>query len=633
MKALANLLGKRSAAASAAPAAPPAAQVTTRQCNASPAPPNPGFMPSVDPGFVSLPVHEALKAHDALLGRIRLCYGSDPTEYERTVLRLIMRYADFVHLLPATPDNHHNVPGGLLQLGLEVGFFALQGTDAHIFSGRSTISVRRHLEPRWRLATFAAGLCAEVHRTLSHVIVTDAAGNAWQPYLMPLAHWMASMSVERYYLKWMPNVQESRGLGVFALPHIIPADMLADLAAENAVVVPHMMASICGMPTYREHNMLDALVRRANALVIDQYLQASVDRYGKPMLGSHLERYLVDALRRLVATNSGWAPNAEKSRVWFGSDGVFLIWPSTAADIRKLLESDQLPGIPKAPETIVEVLLGAGVLEPTSTGQAVWTILPPSTKATAEAVKLASAGILFAGIQPSPQPLAARLEYIPSNEPRPATPPTPGASPSSTEEQPEPSHADKAPVGSQLPLPTMHATTRARRQRGREAGQQGLEAATNPKSQPGIATLPEAFAPKTDQGAQQTDIQTAPHEPFQIDGQARASRLKLNSPFRLPPHIRDALAQIVDSLNEPGSAMACRTTAHGIFIPLAELQRRHIEPSLAMRTLGELRMLVQTSSEAGPIAQQDFGGALTSGLVLRPDLVDGLDASAFLPPA
>ena len=259
------------------------------------------------------------KAHDALLSRIRLCYGSDPAEYERTVLRLIQRYADFVHLLPATPDNHHNVPGGLLQLGLEVGFFALQGTDAHIFSGRSTISVRRHLEPRWRLATFAAGLCAEVHRTLSHVIVTDASGNAWQPYLMSLAQWLSSLGVDRYYLKWMPNVQESRGLGVFALPHIIPADMLADLAADNAVVVPHMMASICGMPTYREHNMLDALVRRANALVIDQYLQASVDRYGKPMLGSHLERYLVDALRRLVATNSSWAPNAEKSRVWFGS--------------------------------------------------------------------------------------------------------------------------------------------------------------------------------------------------------------------------------------------------------------------------------------------------------------------------
>ncbi len=109
--------------------------------------------------------------------------------------------------------------------------------------------------------------------------------------------------------------------------------------------------------------------------------------------------------------------------------------------------------------------------------------------------------------------------------------------------------------------------------------------------------------------------------------------MKLNSPFRLPPHIRDALAQIVDSLNEPGSAMACRTTAHGIFIPLAELQRRHIEPSLALRTLGELCMLVPTASEAGPIVQQDFGGTQTSGLVLRPDLVDGLDASAFLPPA
>lgn len=112
-----------------------------------------------------------------------------------------------------------------------------------------------------------------------------------------------------------------------------------------------------------------------------------------------------------------------------------------------------------------------------------------------------------------------------------------------------------------------------------------------------------------------------------------ANTLRLNSPFRLPPPIREALAQIVDSLNEPGSAMACRTTAHGIFIPLAELQRRSIEPSLALRTLGELRMLVQISAENGPIVQQDFGGAQVPGFVLRPDLVDGLDADAFISPA
>lgn len=632
MKALANLLGKRSASA---PALTPAAQASPHADSARSAGIPHGIMPSVDPGFAALPVQDALKAHDALLSRIRLCYGSDPAEYERTVLRLIQRYADFVHLLPATPDNHHNVPGGLLQLGLEVGFFALQGTDAHIFSGRSTISVRRHLEPRWRLATFAAGLCAEVHRTLSHVIVTDASGNAWQPYLMSLAQWLSSLGVDRYYLKWMPNVQESRGLGVFALPHIIPADMLADLAADNAVVVPHMMASICGMPTYREHNMLDALVRRANALVIDQYLQASVDRYGKPMLGSHLERYLVDALRRLVATNSSWAPNAEKSRVWFGSDGVFLIWPSAAADIRKLLESDQLPGIPKAPETIVEVLLGAGVLHPTSSGRAVWTILPPSSKATVEALRLASAGILFAGIQPSPQPLADRLEYIPSSVQQPAATPPTSVTTATSSAPTTFSQTDNVPIGSQLPLPSIPSTTRSRRQRNRDYGPQSHPTACE-ESPPSIAAKEQVPDPEPDQAVQpqasaQADMQAAP--PGLDDAPPGTSRLKLNSPFRLPASIRDALSQVVDSLNEPGSTMACRTTAHGVFIPLVELQRRNIEPSLALRALSELHMLVLTSAETGPIVQQDFGGAKVPGFVLRPELIDGLDADAFISPA
>lgn len=79
--------------------------------------------------------------------------------------------------------------------------------------------------------------------------------------------------------------------------------------------------------------------------------------------------------------------------------------------------------------------------------------------------------------------------------------------------------------------------------------------------------------------------------------------------------------------------MACRTTAHGVFIPLVELQRRNIEPSLALRALSELHMLVLTSAETGPIVQQDFGGAKVPGFVLRPDLIDGLDADAFISPA
>jgi conjugal transfer pilus assembly protein TraI len=284
--------------------------------------------PASDPGFAAVPVDDLLAGEADLIARIKLCYGIDRDSFERDVLALVRRYAACVHLLPATADNYFSKPGGLLRLGLETAFFSLQGTDAHIFSGRMSISARRQLEPRWRHATFIAGLCCELHRLMSHIIVTDAAGEAWPAFLQPLADWLATRGSERYFLRWRPQAVEARGLGLFALPHVVPPAVMADLSEGNAVIVPHLLASIGGIPVYRDHNILDELVRRSLALVIDRNLVASADRYGSPQYGSHLERYLVDALRRLTSGNSAWIANREKSRLWFGQDGLFLVWPA-----------------------------------------------------------------------------------------------------------------------------------------------------------------------------------------------------------------------------------------------------------------------------------------------------------------
>ena len=206
-------------------------------------PPSSRVFASSDPGFDVLGMDELLAAHDDLIARIKLCHGSSRTDFEQTVLPLIRRYASLVHLLPATSDNYFCAPGGMLRLGLEVGLFSLQGTDAHIFSGRATISVRRQLEPRWRLATFVAGLCCEAHRVLSHFIVTDASGEVWPAYLQPLSDWLAERQASRYFLRWRPQAVETRSLGVFTLAHVVPPAVMQDLAQEGRtmVVVTHEM--------------------------------------------------------------------------------------------------------------------------------------------------------------------------------------------------------------------------------------------------------------------------------------------------------------------------------------------------------------------------------------------------------
>jgi conjugal transfer pilus assembly protein TraI len=527
---------------------------------------------SSDPGFTAMSVDELLAPHADLVARIKLCYGTDRDTFERDVLALIHRYAAFVHLLPATADNYFSAPGGLLRLGLEAGFFSLQGTDAHIFSGRLTITARRQLEPRWRLGTFIAGLCCELHRALSHVMVTDVHGVEWPPCLMPLAAWLQQRHAPRYFVRWRPRAPETRALGLFALPHVVAPGVLQHLCQDNTVIVPHMMASIGGLPVYRDANVLDELVRRSLALVIDRNLVANADRYGSPQFGSHLERFLVDALRRLAITDSAWVANRDKSRVWFSADGLFLLWPGAAEDISALLEADHLPGIPKAPETMREVLLDAGVLLAQDSGAATWIIHPPGSKVGMEAVRLASPVILFAGLDPSPSPLTQVLTSKP-------------VEPSAKSAPPRPPIPEKSNIQQLSLLP--------------------------PDGAPPPSPRPAPSAPETDQ----------PEESF-----------ALRAPLRLNPVVRDALTAIAATLNGVAGPAQCCTIAQGLFVPLDRFDQRGVPPSLALRALADVRMLIATGTNAPPTLSRDFNGSPTIGLVIDPRFIEGLDLSAFTPP-
>jgi len=515
--------------------------------------------PAADPGFAPAPVDELLASADDLVARIRLCFGLGREDFERNVEPLLRRYAAYVHLLPATADNYFSAAGGLLSLGLEVAFFSLQGTDAHIFAGRSTISERRQLEPRWRLATFVGGLCCELHHVLSHLTVTDSHGRQWPAYLKPLSPWLADRGADRYFVRWRPKAVENRSLGMFALPLVVPPSTLQFLDEGNTVVVPHLLASIGGTPLYRDANVLDSLVRRSLALVIDRHLQANAGHCGAPPLGSHLQRYIVDAMRRLSINNPSWVPNRERSRIWLAPDGLFLVWPQSAADVLALLEADQLPGIPKAPETVLDLLLAAGVLVGQDDGHATWTILPPGAKAPQLAVKLSSPEVLLANLNPQPQFLPKPLDC--------------GA-------------VAAAPAHQQEPPGTQYSL---------------LEPAT---AEAGTPTSPAAPAPP---------------------------EFSLNAPLRLNPAVRDALAAIVHTLNGPGSEVAARTVATGLFVPLQAFERHGIQPALAIRALADLRMLALPDGSRPPTVSQDFGGQPTMGLVVAPHFVQGFDLAAFIP--
>jgi conjugal transfer pilus assembly protein TraI len=559
---------------------------------------------SVDPGLLAIPVSEIIAANDSLIGKIKLCYGADRATFEKDILRLIRNYAAFVNVLPATADNYFAQQGGLFRLGLEVGFFSLQGTDAHIVSGRSTISARRQLEPRWRHATFIAGLCAELHRTLSQVAVMDHTGNEWPSYLGPLGPWLSAQGTDRFFVRWIAKAQDARTMGLFALQHVVPCDVLQHLSAGNTIVVPHLFASISGMPLYRDNNVLDELVRRASALVIDRDLTASAHRYGKPILGAHLERYLIDAMRRLVASNATWSVNQERSRVWLSTDGLFIVWPNSAADMRKLLETDQLPGIPKSPETIVEILLAAGVLAANADGDTLWSITPPQSKTPLDAIKLASPDILIATLPEAPVVLAQSIV-----SPRRANVVAPAGAPAA-------------------PLPSAAANVRAGGGSGtsnmpKSATVSGVDAKAEQQLALPLDSPPTVPAPTPTTRPAQDEV------PAIEAASQRPPQFQLDAPMRLVPAVKEALDEIVSTLNGSGRQAAACTVSAGVFVPLCELARRKVDTGLALRSLADAGMIAGAGTRPRTV-EHDFGGKAEIGFILDVRHVLGLNPADFV---
>lgn len=513
-----------------------------------------------------------LDPHQEVIDRIKICYGMGSAAFERDLLCVIRRYAALVHLLPATPDNYFAAPGGLLRMGLEVGFFSLQGTDAHIFCGRATISTRRHLEPRWRLATFIAGLCSELAHALTRVKVSSMAGTSWLPDRLPLAQWLAQHAAPGYRVTWTSPALFPASAERFALMHVIPAALLLDLAAGNSLIVPQLLACLGGQIAAGAPNVIADLVHRSAALVIERALHADPEQ--PPPAGVHWARYLVDVLRHLITSDPAWRPNSERARIWFGSDGAFLVWPGSAADVRRHLEHVQWHGIPKDPNVILQTLLEAGVILPAAGGQPLWQIVPPPTQTRLDAVRIASPGDFFAGLAPMPQALPCAVSSTPA----------PSAAPASS--------AAPANAAASLHPPTV-----------------------------AIDATP-VHVEATSDGAAITGRQTpaVPQHPMQPVG-------TLDAPLRLHPGVRAALADIIAGL---APAVPAKTstgeTAGDVFIPLAAFACRQLEPSIAWRALADARMLVPNAHLSTPLVSREIDGESVAGVLLQAGFIHWRDA-------
>lgn len=313
-------------------------------------------------GFPVTPVEFLLFHQSELLGSLRGSLGYSMEEFKEWVLPVIQCYAAFVHHLPASESHHHRGAGGLLHHGLEVAFWAVQSSEGVIFPLPEVLSQRRLVEPLWRLATCFAGLLHDVGKPLSDIRVTDRDGQiTWDPYLESLLSWARRHQLSRYFIRWHEQrYRRHEQFSLLALHQVLPPESLQRLSTAGPELLRALLEAMSGVGG---ESLLSKLVAKADQESVSRDLKQSRLAGDAATYGVPVERYLFDAMRRLLASGA-WQVNQPNSRVWHLLQGVFINWHQGATEVLELLTQDGVAGIPRDLDTLADIMLERGFARP-----------------------------------------------------------------------------------------------------------------------------------------------------------------------------------------------------------------------------------------------------------------------------
>ncbi|WP_342449993.1 MobH family relaxase [Thiorhodococcus minor] len=383
------------------PASPPAVSVAIAESD----------IPRYPPFLQGLPVAstaQILATQSELIASLQEALAMTDSDYQTLVLPLIERYAAFAHLLPASETHHHRGAGGLFRHGLEVAFQCARASRGRLFAVDRLPEERRLLEPRWQLAAAVVGLLHDVGKPVADLLVLDREGTTrWQPVDETILDWATQRGIDHYFLRW--NGQRlHQGHEVFTtsvFPQLITRELRRWLMDPDPLVWYSLGSVLAGRD---DQALLAQLMREADRISVAQDLRENRLDPEALSLGVPIERYLIDTMRALLRDGT-WAVNSPGARVWVFPYGLHLVWPESAQDLVQRLAEARVPGIPRDPDTLADLLLERqlaipcpleGSERPARTWRLAPQVLTRDQPQWLSFLRLAEPELLFSGVVP-----------------------------------------------------------------------------------------------------------------------------------------------------------------------------------------------------------------------------------------
>lgn len=352
-------------------------------------------------------VDRLLDDQHELLYQLRQAVRASDVEYEQLYLGALRRYAQFVHLLPASENHHHRGAGGLFRHGLEVALWATQAADRMLFAIDEAPRERKTIIPRWEFAVFISALCHDIGKPINDISVLDESGvHTWNPFGEDLLSWGKKLKLQRYFVRWKQGRQHKNheSLSTMVLARVMDENAKQYLCATKIGAEPMEKIGEAVLGSVSGRNVIYDLVLSADRKSVEKDLR---ERGMEDGLGSQygvpVERYLLDAMRRLIKQGK-WKVNKNGSKVWVLDKQLYVVWPQGATDVTQILAQDNIPGIPRDADTLADILMArdliVGEQGESERPKRYWTISPEMIGGTSlSAIRMSSPELL---IDPAP---------------------------------------------------------------------------------------------------------------------------------------------------------------------------------------------------------------------------------------
>lgn len=316
--------------------------------------------PPRDPGLPISTTEEILAGAGEKIRRLAEVAGGSASDFEWRYIQPLRNLAHQIQLLPASPHAHYSGPGGLFNMCLDIGLMARQAAEGKIFVPEATIEVRHHSEGAWRYSAFLAGLLCQLHVPVGSMTVGATTGDQWPRFSVPLTDWLVGKGLDRYYVTWHEKARVTGAEGALLLAKVVPADVMDWLATTDSQTIRDINIA-CTREMSASESILGAIIKSISARVREVDVAQHPARFGRLTCGTQFEPHFLNALRELIESGA-WTVNQSGSKVFWGSDGLYVAWPLGLSDVIAIFDKRQLHGMPRSSVTLAELLGLSGVV-------------------------------------------------------------------------------------------------------------------------------------------------------------------------------------------------------------------------------------------------------------------------------